>query len=108
MNSLSQILGEIWEQKENKKHMFEIECMLEMHGLCYISTPRHDNKRGGGAGLVINSEKYFIEKIEAYNPKKIETVFALLRPKEPTSIYKKNNTLLILLQSQIKEKICYN
>ena len=31
--------SEIWEKKESKNHSMEIEGMLQMHGLKYISTP---------------------------------------------------------------------
>ena len=50
-------LSEIWEQKQNIEHQFEIEKMLELSGLKYISTPRPPNKRGvsyGGAAIVVN------------------------------------------------------
>ena len=46
-------VSEIWEVSEKKEHVFEIEKLLEMHGLKYISTSRPSNKKGGG---VFNTE----------------------------------------------------
>ena len=40
-------LTEVWEKKENSKHKFKIEKMLEMKGINYISTPR-PGKKGEG------------------------------------------------------------
>ena len=41
------LLSEIWEKKGKKKHKFEIEKMLEIDGLKYISTPDHLVKEVG-------------------------------------------------------------
>ena len=41
-------LTEVWEKKENSKHQFKLEEMLELRGINYISTPRPGTKRGGG------------------------------------------------------------
>ena len=46
------LLSEVWEQKNKKKHKYEIERMLYMEGMKYISTPRPSSKRGGGAAIV--------------------------------------------------------
>lgn len=43
-------LQEIWEQEDNKDHQFEIEKMLAMDGLQYISTPRPKNSKGRSYG----------------------------------------------------------
>ena len=74
------ILSEIWQKSECKKQQAEIEKMLQMEGLKYISTPRM-NKRGGGAAVVVNFENFSVEKIEISNPDKLEVVWGLLRPK---------------------------
>ena len=47
------IISEIWQKTKSKKHRVEIEKMLKIHGLKYISTPRI-HKRGGGAAIVAN------------------------------------------------------
>ena len=53
-------LTEIWEKSENKKHQFKIEELFELKGMKYISTPRPGTRRGGGAAIVVNTEKYLI------------------------------------------------
>ena len=54
--------------------------MLRIDGLKYISTPRTTN-RGGGAAIVVNLEKFTLEKIEVGNPDKLEVIWGLIRPK---------------------------
>ena len=73
------LLSEVWEKKNSKKHKFEIEKLMQLHGLKYISTPRM-HKRGGGAAIVANLEKFTLEKlpIETSN---LEIVWGILRPK---------------------------
>ena len=39
-------LQEIWQQTDNKEHQHEIEKMLQMSGLAYISCPRPPNAKG--------------------------------------------------------------
>ena len=51
--------------------MFEIERMLHMEGLKYISTPRPSTKRGGGAAIVVLILKFNMEKIDILIPHKI-------------------------------------
>ena len=55
-------LTEIWEKKENKKHQFKLEEMLEMRGVKYISTPRPGAQKGGGAAIAVRTEKFTISK----------------------------------------------
>ena len=78
------MLSEVWEKSNCKKQQFELEKMLNMDGLKYISTPRM-TKRGGGAAIVVSLKKFSLEKIEVLNPDKVEVVFGLLRPKKTTS-----------------------
>ena len=56
------LLSEVWEQATNKKHIFEIDKMLHMEGLKYISTLRPAGKRGGGAAIVAPVDKFSLEK----------------------------------------------
>ena len=62
------LLSEVWEQATKKKHVFEIDKLLHMEGLKYISTPRPAGKRGGGAAIVAPVDKYSLEKIDILNP----------------------------------------
>ena len=57
--------------------MFEIEKMLEMSGLKYISSARPPNKKGvsyGGAAIVVNLEKFSLEKLKVSTPSNLEVV----------------------------------
>ena len=63
-------LTEVWEQKENKKHQFKLEEMLELRGVKYISTPRPGAQRGGGAA--VRTEKFTISKLNIPIPKSVE------------------------------------
>ena len=74
------MLSEVWEKANCKKQQFELEKMLNMEGLKYISTPRL-TKRGGGAAIVVSLEQYTLEKLQVMNPDKEEVVLGLLRPK---------------------------
>ena len=75
--------SEVWEKAENKKHKQKIESMLEIKGISYISTPRPGKKRGGGAGICVNTEHFQISKLNIQIPKPLEIVWGLLKPKKP-------------------------
>ena len=45
------LLSEVWEKKSCKKQQYEVQKMLQMDGLKYISTPR-TTKRGVGLPLL--------------------------------------------------------
>ena len=77
------MLSEVWEKANCKKQQFELEKMLNMDGIKYISTPRI-TKRGGGAAIVAQLKEFSLDKIELPNPNKVEVVFGLLRPKKNT------------------------
>ena len=80
-------LSEIWEKKESKNHKIEIEKMLEMEGLKYISTPR---PRGwGGAAILVNQEKFNLENLQINIPHNLEIIWGLLRPKSEEAFFKK-------------------
>ena len=52
--------------------------------MTYISTPRLSAKRGGGAAIVASTETFLITKLNIPNPKNVEVVWGLLRPKNIT------------------------
>ena len=75
------LLSEIWEKSEDKGHSFEVEKMLQLSGLKYLSKSRPSNKRGGGVALVVNLEKFSCEKLEVPCPNSLEVIWGLLKPK---------------------------
>ena len=68
------LCSEIWEKANCKKQKFEIEKMLQMEGLKYISTPR-TTKRGGGAAIIVNTENFTLDKVELLIPYKLEVIW---------------------------------
>ena len=56
-------LSEVWEKSENKRHQFKLEELFELKGMKYISTPRPGARRGGGAAIVVNTERFSISKL---------------------------------------------
>ena len=79
------LLCEIWQVKGKKKNMCEIEKMLEIEGLKYISTPRASYKRGGGCAIVAHLPQFSLEKVDVIIPRSVEVVYGLLRPRNPTT-----------------------
>ena len=95
-------LQEIWEQSDSKTHQFEIEKMLEMDGLLYISNPRPKNAKRrtyGGAAIVVNTEKCSCEKLNVFVPSCLEVVWGLVKPKKPLLKIQDYNSLLFLFSS---------
>ena len=85
-------LTEIWENEDNQNHQFEIEKLLELHGLQYISSSRKPNSKGvayGGAAILVNLEKFSCERIPVHTPQNLEVVWALLHPKNVSAKFKK-------------------
>ena len=81
-------VSEIWEQKENFEHLSEIETMLELDGLKYISTSRPSKTKGGGAAIIVNLENFSIEKLNIIIPSSLDVVWGLLKPKYSPTKYK--------------------
>ena len=82
---------EIWYKETDKKHNYEVEKLLELKGLKFISTSRKPNKLGvshGGAGIIVNVERFSCEKIPIQIPQNLEIVWGLLRPKSPGAKFK--------------------
>ena len=76
------LLCEIWEKDSNIRYQNEIERMLELNGLIYISCPRAGGRTGGGVGIVANSVDYTIKKLNIKNPDKVECVWSVARGKK--------------------------
>ena len=74
-----------WEQSENKSHQLEIERMLETDGLRYISTPRPRSR--GGAAILVNQEKFELEKLNISIPHNLEIIWGMLRPKSAEAYF---------------------
>ena len=75
---------EIWTKSETKSHQYKLEELFELKGLKYISTPRSGARRGGGAAIVVNTDKFTISKLNVERPLCLEVVWGLLRPLETT------------------------
>ena len=85
-------LQEIWEKDDNEYLQSEIEKLLEIDGLEYISNPRPVNSRGltyGGAAVIVNKAKFSAQKIDVNIPKNLEAVWVLVKPKTNTTKFKK-------------------
>ena len=63
--------------------------MLEIKNISYISTPRPGAKRGGGAAIATNIDRFSVTKLNIFIPKPLEIVWALMRPINPTGDVKK-------------------
>ena len=81
------LICEVWEVVGCRRQSYQIEKMLHLNGLKYISTPR-TGKRGGGAAIVVNLQQFSLEKIQVNNPYNLEVVWGLMRPKETTASIK--------------------
>ena len=81
------LCSEIWQNTENLKHKSEIENMLESEGLQYISTPRPSG--WGGAAIIVDQQKFNLEKLDICIPHKLEVVWGILKCKDERAIYKR-------------------
>jgi hypothetical protein len=90
MQTLNLTLGlhsEIWEDKENKNHKDKIEEALELQGIQYISNTR-PVRRGGGAAISLMSGDFTLTRLDVLVPKNLEVVWGLVKPSQPTSLFK--------------------
>ena len=78
---------EIWEKPGDEKQESEIESMLQINGLQYLSTPR---PRGwGGAAVIVNLERFSVKKLECVTiPKNLDVVWCLLTSKSENPRFK--------------------
>ena len=74
---------------ESKEHKNALEQMLEIDGLEYFSTNRPRGRRGGGAAIIVNTERFYAEKLEVHIPNNIEVIWVLARPKAASAKFKK-------------------
>ena len=79
-----QIGSETWEKESNGKLKSDIEEMFQLHGIQYISCPRPNKKRGGGAAILVNTRRFSITKLNIIVPSKLEVVWGILRPNNIT------------------------
>ena len=96
------LLCEVWQKAEDKQHLQHIEHMLEMDGLQYFSTTRPLGKRGGGAAIIVNKEKFKVEKLDIQIPYKLEIMWALIKPKYEAAHFK--NIILCSFYSPPRSK----
>ena len=73
--------SETWQKDSNQKLKDDIQELLEIYGIEYISCPRPNKKRGGGVAILVNTVRFSITKINILVPSKLEVVWGLLRPK---------------------------
>ena len=83
------LLCEVWHKTESKEHKKALESMLEMDGLQYFSTNRPRGRRGGGAAIIVNKERFHAEKLEVHIPNHIEVIWVLAKPKAASAKFKK-------------------
>ena len=76
------LCSETWQKDSNKKLKTDIERLLELDGLQFISCPRPSTKRGGGCAVIVNTNKFTVEKLSVLVPHKLEVVWCLVRPRE--------------------------
>ena len=65
---------------------------METSGLQYLSTAKPPNKKGvsyGGAAIVVNLQKFSIEKLNVHIPNNLEIIWGLLKSKNPSAKYKR-------------------
>ena len=78
--------SEVWEKSGKKSHKSQIEKLLEMDGLKYISTARP--KGWGGAAIIANQDFFNLEKIDIIIPHNLEVIWGLLRSKSKEAKFK--------------------
>ena len=61
--------------------------MLENNGLKYISTARPSG--WGGAAIIVNLERFTIERLDIHVPHNLEIIWGLLRPRDENASYRK-------------------
>ena len=73
--------SETWHREDKKKHKNDIERLLHMEGLKFLSTPRPPGKRGGGCAIIADLSQYTLDRLDISNEHKLEICWGILRPK---------------------------
>ena len=94
-----QICSETWEKEDDSRLKTVMEELFELHGLQYISCPRPNKKRGGGAGIIVNTRRFSITKLNILVPSKLEVVWGLLRSNSSTKNAVFNEYIICALYS---------
>ena len=98
-------VSEVWEQKENHEHALEIEKMLEINGLKYLSKSRPAKSRGGGVALIVNQQNFSLQSLDEVSvPRNVEAVWGLLRPKNAKTKTKFNKIIVCCFYLPPKSK----
>ena len=50
--------SETWQKDSNQKIKDDIEELLQLYGIDYISCPRPNKKRGGGVAMLVNTKRF--------------------------------------------------
>ena len=96
-------LQEIWEDSGNEKYQKEVEKMYELDGLKYVSTPQLKGTAKaayGGAGLIVNTSKFSHIDPNIQVPDGLEVKWAIVKPKNQISKFKKTNSVFFLLSTK--------
>ena len=84
MRSISLALtSETWHRESKKRHKNDIERLLNMEGMKFISAARGGGRRGGGCGIIADLTDYTLDQLDIPNPDKVEMFWGILRPQMP-------------------------
>ena len=82
-------LTEVWEKQTNRRHQYNIQGLLEMKGVNYISSPRPGGRRGGGVAIAYSDKNFQVSKLNVEVQKPLECLFALVKQRNPLGKAKK-------------------
>ena len=73
MRSISvSLISETWHKESKKKHVHEVQRILNMEGIKFVSAARPGGRRGGGCGIAADLTHYNLDKLDMPNPDKVE------------------------------------
>ena len=82
----SDLLVSCWKKESDSECELSLERVFEVNGLKYISTPRRNLKRGGGAAIVVDTRAFKFDKMKIHIPYNLEIVWGLLRTKQDAEV----------------------